>query len=145
MLPAPLCLCLRLWLCLFSLCLLSDVQRTACTHFARNSIYFSFHVESFCSVSDANRWCRMSFPTFLLLFFPCLKPKHVPLSDRGSTNCIWRESSLFRWLQWGHILLLLHRLALALSHFPLFPLSPHPSPSVGNQHKRATGKLRRRP
>jgi len=73
------------------------------THFARNSIYFSFHSQSFCYVNrlretdtatDANGWCRPSFPllspSLSLYFF--LRVKSVP--GEGEAYCSF-GSSLF--------------------------------------------------
>lgn len=121
--PLRLRLCRALFPFPFPFCLTCNAPRARILHAIQSISLFMSNLFVPPVPSDANRWCRTSFSRFSYTFFPVPAPqsKHVPLSRRGSTNCIWRnrererESSLFRWLQWGHILLLLQRLSLSLS------------------------------
>lgn len=132
------------------LCLTCNAPRARILHAIQSISLFMSNLFVPPVPSDANRWCRTSFSRFSYIFSSACacacdraQSKHVPLSRRGSTmamaNCIWRERErkfTFPLITMGpHIAFIAETLSISHSH----------SISVGNQHKRAAGKLRRRP
>lgn len=91
----PLCLrlCRTLFPFPFPFCLTCNAPRARILHAIQSISLFMSNLFVPPVPSDANRWCRTSFSRFSYTFFPVPVPqsKHVPLSRRGSTNCIWRD------------------------------------------------------